>query len=656
MNESAASQPVARLQASNVGGIDETSVQLEAGVNVLVGRNATNRTSFLQAVMAGLGSDRATLKGDAESGAVELELGGETHERRLRRVGGDVVFEGEGLLEDATLADLYAFLLESNEARRAVARGDDLREIIVRPVDTDDLRAEIDRLEATKRDLDRELDDLEDVEARLTNRQRRVEELERQREALRDDLEAARESLDDAEAEASEGSGALAELKAVRSDLEDVRFRLRTERESLASLREQRADLRERRDDLPAGDADVADLADRIESLRERQATIDREVNDLQSIVRFNEDLLSESGGVHDDIADAVGDDEVPVAGRGAADEPRSDGGTVTDALVEGGDEDVCWTCGSRVPEAHIESTVEQLRALRERKRSQKADLTDELEALTERRSEARESREERAAIESSLRDVETEIEDREERVAALEAKLEDLEVEVTDLEAAVEDAGDHQAAVDHAKRVNELSVEHERVEADLADVRETVADLEDRLAEREQLAERRAAVVETLSELRGRVDQLERDAVEAFNEHMETVLAVLDYGNIERIWIERTTGSVGDRRQSVDDSEFELHVVRASDDGAAYEDTVDHLSESEREVTGLVFALAGYLVHDVHEEVPFVLLDSLEAIDAERIAALVDYLGEYAEFLIVALLPEDAEAVETVDNRVTDI
>jgi len=29
-------------------------------------------------------------------------------------------------------------------------------------------------------------------------------------------------------------------------------------------------------------------------------------------------------------------------------------------------------------------------------------------------------------------------------------------------------------------------------------------------------------------------------------------------------------------------------------------------LSESEREVTGLVFALAGYLVHDVHETVPF--------------------------------------------------
>ena len=72
--------------------------------------------------------------------------------------------------------------------------------------------------------------------------------------------------------------------------------------------------------------------------------------------------------------------------------------------------------------------------------------------------------------------------------------------------------------------------------------------------------------------------------------------------------------------------------------------------------MTGLVFALAGYLVHDVYEDVPFLLLDSLEAIDADRIAALVDYVAAYTDFLVAALLPEDAEAVENVDNRVTEI
>jgi len=80
------------------------------------------------------------------------------------------------------------------------------------------------------------------------------------------------------------------------------------------------------------------------------------------------------------------------------------------------------------------------------------------------------------------------------------------------------------------------------------------------------------------------------------------------------------------------------------------------HLSESEREVTGLVFAFAGYLVHDLHESLPFVVIDSLEALDSDRIAALVEYFGEYAEYLVVALLPEDAAALGDEYQRVTNI
>jgi uncharacterized protein YbaR (Trm112 family) len=86
------------------------------------------------------------------------------------------------------------------------------------------------------------------------------------------------------------------------------------------------------------------------------------------------------------------------------------------------------------------------------------------------------------------------------------------------------------------------------------------------------------------------------------------------------------------------------------------YEDTVDTLSESEREVIGLIVALAGYLTHDVRESVPFMLLDSLEAIDSNRIAALVDYLADWATYLVVALLPEDARALSEDYERVDAI
>jgi hypothetical protein len=62
--------------------------------------------------------------------------------------------------------------------------------------------------------------------------------------------------------------------------------------------------------------------------------------------------------------------------------------------------------------------------------------------------------------------------------------------------------------------------------------------------------------------------------------------------------------------------------MVRSADSGAADENTVDTLSESEWDVTGLVFALAGYLTHDIYEECPY---------------------------LVVTLLPKDAAGVEEV-------
>ncbi|ELY73431.1 kinetochore-Ndc80 subunit SPC25, partial [Natrinema pellirubrum DSM 15624] len=155
------------VAAENIGGIDSTEVTLAPGVNVLTGRNATNRTSFLQTIMAALGSRRSSLKGDADDGRVELTFDDERYMRSLTRRNGEVVFDGDPYLDEPELADLFAFLLESNEARRAVRSGDDLREIIMRPIDTDEIEAEIDRLEAEKRDLDGRLEELAQLDNEL---------------------------------------------------------------------------------------------------------------------------------------------------------------------------------------------------------------------------------------------------------------------------------------------------------------------------------------------------------------------------------------------------------------------------------------------------------------------------------------------------------
>ncbi|MDQ2052438.1 AAA family ATPase [Natronolimnohabitans sp. A-GB9] len=638
----------ATLFVDNIGGIDEAEVSFRQGVTVLSGRNATNRTSLLQAIMAALGSDQVSLKADAQEGEAKLEFGDERYRRSLERRNGTIVTDGEPYLEDPELADLFAFLLESNEARRAVARGDDLRELIMRPVDTDAIKAEIEQCEQRKRQIDEQLEELDDLEGRLPD-------LEAKRTRLNDEIETLRAELEDAQAELeetnvdveerreerSELETKLEEVRETRSELERVRDRIETERESIDALEAEREDVEERLESLSTGDeTEISRLEAEIDTLQSEKAELSEEISQLQSTIQFNEQLLDEQESI-------LPDDD-------------SDDGPVTDQLLADDETVTCWTCGSSVDREQIETTIEQLRTARQERLEERSELSAELDERRETLSTINENRTEYRQTQRRLESIDDEIERREERVEELIDEREELTDEIDDLEDEIDDLEtedeDYSGVLDQHKEVNQLEFELERKERELEEIESEIDSIEDRLDEREGLKARRDEVTDELTDLRTRIDQIEADAVDAFNEHMENLLEVLGYGNLDRIWIDRTTREVREGRRKVSRSSFDLKIVRSTDDGAAYEDTIDHLSESEREVTGLVFALAGYLVHDVYETVPFMLLDSLEAIDSERIAKLIEYFESYVPYLVVALLDEDAQAVDVEHDVVSEI
>ncbi|MDL5360774.1 archaea-specific SMC-related protein [Halalkalicoccus sp. NIPERK01] len=609
------------VRAEKIGGIDSTSVELDAGVTALAGRNATNRTSFLQAIMAALGSDRASLKGDAERGRVEMDFGGRTYTRTLARTNGTVAFGGEPYLDQSQLADLFAFLLESNEARRAVVRGDDLRELILRPVDVGEIEATIERLQAEKRGIDEELSELSAAEREHGSLEEERARLEHELESVEESLTEAREALADEDSEGD--SERFDRLREAQTDLEDVTYDLDTERASVESLEAEREEVRDELSDLTIDTDDLDDLAGEIERLRGRKRELDETVSQLQTVIQFNEDMVDAE---YPELLDA-GD------------------GNVTDQLLA--DREVtCWTCGSSVETDRIEETLSNLRELRSEKVERRNEVSSRLESLTEERAEYRQRREERDRLERTLSDLESELTERRERIDDLEERSDALRSTVEQLESEIE--ADEDETLDAQKAVTRNEVERDRLRRELDAIDEDLAEIEDRLAERDGLKDRREEINEELEQQRTRIERLEREAIGAFNEHMETVLGLLEYANLERIWIERlATG---------DEATFELHVTRSTGSGTTYEDSVDHLSESEREVTGLIVALAGYLVHEVYEHVPFMLLDSLEALDSERIAALVEYLEQYAPYIVVALLPEDAAALDDDYPRITEI
>lgn len=196
----------ARLIVRNVGGIDETEVSFSPGVTILAGRNATNRTSLLRSIMTGLGSEDMAIKGDADEGAVELTIGDETYTRTLLRAGRSVQFGGDPYLGDPEVADLFAFLLESNEARNAVVRNEDLRDLIVRPIDTEAIESRIEQLQHEERELDRE-------EAKIEDAKDRIGELRAERESTESGIEKRKEELTAKEREIEEYDRSVDETK-----------------------------------------------------------------------------------------------------------------------------------------------------------------------------------------------------------------------------------------------------------------------------------------------------------------------------------------------------------------------------------------------------------------------------------------------------------
>lgn len=616
----------ARVHVENIGGIDVSTVGLNRGVNVLVGRNGTNRTSFLRAITAVVGSDDVPLKVNADRGRVELELDGETYVRSLHRQNDDVVTDGTPYSDDPELASLFAFLLRSNESRQAIARGADLRELMMRPVDTEAIRSEVATLEAEKSEVTEELERLDALAVELAD-------LEEERQALRNRIAEKNEALEqvehdieaiDVEAETDTARDRLEEcldeLHDKHASLEEVRYQMGNARQRIGALRDEREECESRLEELAPADAD--DLENAIEQCRDRVASIETAVNELETVISFNESVVEEEPT---NVVDAG-----RRRGRGT-DDRDADG-------------PVCWTCGNEVSGDDIERSIGGLRELRREKVVERRDRLIELGDLEERRAERDEIRERLEAIEEERMEQEEKLTDLREWRRALNGEVGNLRQEIEDLP--VRNLGD---LVDRRKEADEIGFEIERLEDDLAQVEERIAEIETRLKERDALQTRRNELRERLSELGDRVERIETEAVDRFNEHMATVLERLEYENLERVWLERA-GS--DR----DTSTFTLHVGRPTGAGITQEDTVDHLSESEREVIGVVFALTGYLVHNVEEETPFVLLDSLEAIDSDRIASLVEYVAEYATYLVVALQPDDVDALDADYHRVTDV
>lgn len=642
------------ISVRNLGGIETEELTIPAGVTILSGQNATNRTSLLQSIAAGLGGEEsaATLKTDTEHGSVTLQMGPHEAVREYKRTNGTVTRSGTPLTEDADLVDTYVSIFATNPAREAVrAGGRGIRDVLMRGVDTRQIKQEITTLKQEKKELTDQLEEIKQARVTVGEKEQKRDDLQDELDDIETEIEAIEAEIDEYRDEAGPVQDAeeqLEKLERKREELQSVEERIETTKTSLEDLVAEKKTIASTLDDLSVKESKKERLQEDIRREQNEISNLRRSITQLSDIIEHNRSILEGDG--LDNVMKNAEQEQLQHKEEAPADDGSwtygsgwSEASSVVDSLDPKQESVECWTCGSVVKRAEIESRIDTLVEIRQEKNTELQALQEDVEELKEAVREIEQQQQERSRLEADLEEATETIRTEKERLSDLEARREMLQSSVEELQSAVaETEGLRESDLSEAyDRLTSLERERGTVENQLRTIESEIRSLQDQVDRRESVQESIEETTARLEAARGRIDELERETVERFNAQMDDLLEMLDYENVSRVWLERIVGDTDET------AAFELHVVREGPQGTAYEDTVETLSESEREIIGIVSALAGYLVHDVAETVPFILFDSVEAIDADRLATIFEYIEEYAVFIVAALLPEDAAAID---------
>lgn len=659
------------VEVENVGGIETDAEHITEGITVLSGQNATNRTSMMQALMAGLGSDDPHIRAGATEGSVKLSVGDEEYVRTVtspteaNATSGTAAddtptptshWDGEGAASDIELLELFAFLTEENPIRWAVAAGEDLYSHIMQPVDTADIEQEIEILQSRREELSGRKESLPEKEDR-------VEQLAETIETKQDKIEEKQAELEAIEAEIAEideqevESETLDKSKEINNRIKELSNRVSDLKQEITSLEHDREAKKEELADLRSTEfEDTDDLREEIQRVKGRISTLEDEQADLEADKRVLNPLQQFLSQITHDSSTPTDINEVfSKYGSGEATGAIDAADEITDLLVSDPSETQCVLCGGDLEEGTYEQLLTDVTTIINQ-------INDEVDEIAAEMSTLRDERDTLKGQIADIRDnkdrideLESEIENVDEKLEAKQTALEDTQEELSaakDELAALEDE-----AVDNAEdRSAELrSLESEKTELEV-EINTLESDIESHKQERDSLKEeiggiktevneKLPEIKAELTDLRGKVEAIEDEIVTQFNDQMDDLVDQLGFENIERIWIEKKVKQVKEGRQTVEQTVFDLNVVREID-GKATQDVVENLSESEREITGLVLALTGYLVHDVADSFPIVIMDSVEMIDANRLETLLEYIEPHTDYLVVSALPEDTEAM----------
>lgn len=588
------------IDIRNIGGIQSASVEVDDGLNVVQASNFSGKSSFMSAVQTVMGSsgmfgESHPLTEGAADGSVQLETSDGSYDVSLERTdSGAVSRRGTPYLDsemDQTCARLFAFLGETNPIRSRIRNRENVTDLLQAPLDIEDIDSQIAALKQQRDTTNR----------RLAEARQAAENIPAVTEAIRSlegELSELRDQRDELSQRGVEETAADTDLSAA---LADKRRSLRDTTESISRLQNR---ISRTEDQVETKEATLADIeipddpeiSNDVAAKEDRIETIELQLDLLESLKRVNERVIAEN--------------EVAVVA------------SVERSVIE--DEFDCWVCGETTTEADIQSRLAALEEKIATRRAEKETLSDEITEIQSKQRRIREKRRKRERLEESIGELRATIEDLKSDLHQSRERKDRLESEVQELEAQVA-----QAEEATSEELTDVKAEIRTKESELSEQESRLEALEAESENVDQLEARAEELSEEIERLRGRKTNKQWEIKEQFDHAIESAIETFAPGfDGARLDVKTTSES--------EITEFELVIAREG-----RETRIDNLSEGERELLGILVAVAGYRTFDVADRVPVILLDGVSQLAADNLRELCEYLSDASDILLTTAYPE---------------
>lgn len=476
------------IDIERIAGILHGSATIEPGLNAVQAANWQGKSSFVEAVKTALGTSTELTEG-AGSGRVDLQTPARDVTVQLVRNGSTVNCEGTPYLDDeydVVRAELFACLDEHNEIRRAVRRGENLEDVLLRPLDFQNIDKQITELKRERERVESELSQANEARKRLPSVQKKVEQLTREIEEL-DEQRAAIETRENENEESTQQ-----QLNQARSEKRQAKKQVDQLEQTIERTQTRLSDSRTELDSLDVPDHENVD--EQLKRVQGELADTKQDAEILQSLYSATEMVLDQNR------LDLIADVQRDIAGD-----------TVT-----------CWTCGNDATREDIEARLDALGTQLTEYRAAAEQHRDRVEELEARREQHQQIHHRKQDLEANILELEDQLADRQQSLTDAQERLNRASTRVDELAETVDETMSERSDIESEIKYRKAELNDATVELDELDAR----------ADKTETLETELETIRTeIEDLRSRKERVKREARAAFDEAIDEIVTQFETG-----------------------------------------------------------------------------------------------------------------------------